>query len=584
MSFSDRDSDSDAVMIDHDDISNYNPDNILPQPPETIAKIRDWLQPTSYDVVGSEYRKHLNAHLDGTGAWLTASTTYQEWLQNSKHGLLWIKGIPGSGKSVLAASLIYELSKSRPGVPVLFFFFRQIIAANHEPQALLRDWMHQLLDYSPPLQSQLKEHMDEDHSVESLPVKDMWNTLRMAFHNLPGEVFCVADALDEMDGGNEPFLDALGAVGSWNPAKVKILITSRPVPSVEEPLRRASGVHLRLQERLVDADISMFVRAALSSSEIPQDRWDVITDAVPGQANGLFLYARLAMDAFLEPGADIDSVLSKLPTDLNVMYTELLREHAQRSKVSTEIQDLILQAVTHTTRPLRLIELAEMIRHINPDASTRDMKATKDVVRTACGPLLEILADETVSVVHHSFTEYLRGTTRQSNSTGYPILESGSTNARLALACLQYMQAGCLSEVQIRSDDETKMKDSKRSKCLNRGFPARQVTPEDAQFKLRHAFFDYAADNWHRHIVRAENAGYDQTHMISELGNFLNNDQNLRAWLQKKWPGTFMSLGCVTKVHVAAKTGLVSYIKALIDKTKMDNPDACGKTPMYVTP
>jgi hypothetical protein len=580
MSSSDRDSDSDAILIDHDDVSNYNPENILPQPPEIIARIRDWLQPTAYDVVGSEYRKHLNAHLDGTGAWLTASTTYQDWLQSSKYGLLWVKGIPGSGKSVLAASLINELCTARPGVPVLFFLFRQIIEANHKPEALLRDWMHQLLDYSPPLQLQLKEHMDEDHSVESLPVKDMWDTLRRAFQNLPGQVFCVADALDEMDGGNEPFLEALGAVGLWNPAKIKLLITSRPVPSVEGPLRRAPGFHLRLQERLVDADISMFVRAALSGSHIPQDKWDVITNAVPGQANGLFLYARLAMDAFLEPGADIDSVLSKLPTDLNVMYTELLREHAQRSKVSTEIQHLILQAVTHTTRPLRLIELAEMIRHINPDASTRDMKATKDVIRTVCGPLLEILADETVSVVHHSFTEYLKGTARQFNEIGYPVLEPGPTNARLALACLQYMQAGCLSEVQVRINDEIKMEDRNRSACLDQEFKARKEVPEDLQFKLRHAFFDYAADNWHRHVVRAENNGYDQTHLNAEIGNFLNNDQNLKAWLQKSWPGTCMSLGRVTKVHVAARTGLVSYIKAIVNKAEIDDPDVCGKTPL----
>ncbi|KAK1839685.1 ankyrin repeat domain-containing protein [Colletotrichum chrysophilum] len=38
-------SDSDAVVIGHDDISNYNPDQILPELPEVIENLRAWLRP-----------------------------------------------------------------------------------------------------------------------------------------------------------------------------------------------------------------------------------------------------------------------------------------------------------------------------------------------------------------------------------------------------------------------------------------------------------------------------------------------------------------------------------------------------------
>ena len=57
-----------VVLIDRDDISNYNPGQILPESPQHISKIRAWLQPTPYDDVSSEYRKHLASHLFGTGA------------------------------------------------------------------------------------------------------------------------------------------------------------------------------------------------------------------------------------------------------------------------------------------------------------------------------------------------------------------------------------------------------------------------------------------------------------------------------------------------------------------------------------
>ncbi|KAK5989437.1 hypothetical protein PT974_10956 [Cladobotryum mycophilum] len=391
------DNEFDIVVIDRDDVSNYNPEQILPQSPQTIQEIRSWLQPTSYDLPSGEYRKHLASHVAGTGTWLTSSVTYKEWLQSAEHGLLWIKGIPGSGKSVTAANLIYDIA--------------------------------------------------------SLSMETLWRDLQMAFDGLSEKVFCVADALDEIDQGNDTFLQALDALGQWRPEKVKVLITSRPVPSVEGPLRKIPGLHLRLKENLVDVDIATYVQFALSNSKIPQSQWQTIADAVPGRANGLFLYAKLTMDAFLEPGADIDTVLSQLPADLNALYTDLLKEHGKRSRVPARVQHLILQSVTHTARPLRLLELAEMIRVSSPDGSTRDLKTTKDLIRAACGPLLEILPDETVSVIHHSFTEYLKDTTRSDDGLGYPVLQMGSTHAQLALACLRYLQAGCLDGIKIKIND-----------------------------------------------------------------------------------------------------------------------------------
>src|SRR6201992_876678 len=242
----------DAVVIDHNDVSNYNPQQILPESPESIQNIRNWLQPTDYNHESSEYRKHLASYFEGTGSWVTSSKSHQDWLHDENQGMLWIKGIPGSGKSVLAEKLIDELSRSKPGVPVLYFFFRQIIDANHEPVALLRDWMDQLLLYSPPLQKQLKRYVEDHREISSLSMDELWEDLRIAFAGLPDKVFCVADALDEMDHGNEIFLEALANLGKWRSHQVKVLITSRPIPRVEIPLRTARTLQIRLIENLVD--------------------------------------------------------------------------------------------------------------------------------------------------------------------------------------------------------------------------------------------------------------------------------------------------------------------------------------------
>ncbi|WYZ40004.1 hypothetical protein EsH8_IV_000345 [Colletotrichum jinshuiense] len=572
LSFKD-DSDSDAIVIDRDDVSNYNPEQILPEPSEEIQKLRAWLKPTPYDHESGEYRKHLASHAPGTGDWLTSSPTFTDWLKGDKHGLLWVKGIPGSGKSVLVSKIIKDLSASNPGVPVLYFFFRQIIDANHESAALLRDWLDQVLLYSPPLQKRLREYIDKHRSLSSLSMDDLWMDLRFALSKLHGKVFCVADALDEMDRGNENFLRTLAEIGSWNPGKVKVLVTSRPVPTIEASLRTAKYAEIRLQESMVDVDIAAYVNQGLATSKVSPGDQRLIQEAIPGRANGLFLYAKLAMDAFLEPDANIKEVLNSLPEDMNAMYANLLREHSHRSGVADDIQRLILQWVTHATRPLRLLEMAELINMTYTSGAHGDLRAMKDLVRAACGPLLEILPDETVCVIHHSFTEYLKGTTRSSDDTGYSLLKLGETHANLGAACLRYLQSGCL--------DQTKGEEAPK-----RGFYVPGMLKQDnasVELKLKYPFIAYAMNNWHVHIAKSTNAAHDQTDVNAALDEFFGNANRVSFWLQissssreDKGPG-------VTPLHIAAKTGLTAYAKHLLSSpgVSVDAVDAVGRTPLW---
>jgi hypothetical protein len=563
----------DIVVIGCDEVKDYNPEHILPESAEEINIIRAWLKATNYAHESGEYQKHLASHTPGTGAWLTSSATYSLWLNSPTQGLLWIKGIPGSGKSVIAAHLIDILTKSHPGVPVLYFFFRQIIDANHEPAALLRDWLDQVLIYSPPLQKKLKQLVKDQRSLDSVSMDDLCGYLRLAFHNLPDKVFCVADALDEMDRGNGQFLRALSALGQWLPCKVKIIMTSRPVATIEEDLRKADLLRLRLDENMVDRDISSYVERNLQASNISSSGQDLVREAVPGHANGIFLYAKLAMDAFLAPDAEVDAVLRCLPADLHAMYTKLLREHAIRSGVSPDIQLLILQWVTHATRPLRLLELAEIVRITTSQTkggyASLDIKTAKEIVRAAAGPLLEILPNETVCVIHHSFTEYLKCMTRSESDDGYPVLRHGSTHGRLALACLEYLKAGCLDTIVVRNLDE-KNNDYNASKildcfqcprCIGR---TSKIPQEVQQMRLEYPFSAYATAYWHLHVIRSGDAGFPQNHINFALAAFFSEEHRTKAWLKLRWENTEKGSKGVTPLHIAARFGLSIFAKFLV--------------------
>ncbi|KAH0430166.1 hypothetical protein CcaCcLH18_05870 [Colletotrichum camelliae] len=539
------------VIVTQDDVRDYNEDNILPQAPETLAKIREWLQPTGYDDDSSEYKKHLSFHLDGTGDWLLSSPSYRTWHDSSDDGLLWIRGIPGSGKSVFAASLIHHLVQE--DVPVLYFFFWQTIESNHEPVAALRDWLAQVLKFSPPLQLRMRRLLDEKRSLDSVSIDDFWSYLRIAVPQLP-KAYCVVDALDEMDQNEhtQSFLKTLAELSQLSPSKFKVVITSRPLAVIEKPLRNTKFVNIRLEEGNVDRDISAYVQDRLSTSSIPEEYHVAIQRAVPGNANGLFLYAKLAMDAFLRPKANIQQVLQNLPSNLDVMYSDILQEHAKRSGVPQDIQILVMQWITHARRPLRLLEIAEIINTRQGSKSTLSLKDTKDLVRAACGPLLEILPNETICVVHHSLTEFLTGSTTDPKTRDFPILEYGSTHNLLAAQCLSYLLSGCLNEVQLQPKKISFMS----------GHQCPAVANHEKRW-LSAPFLKYAALNWYTHARKAESTGFDQKEIRSLLNRLLDGE-NLLKWgaLARVWNNYVDATPLLTAVHL----GLVDFTRMLLER------------------
>ena len=64
----------------------------------------------------------------------------------------------------MSASII-EYLRSKENVPVLFFFFRYIIAANRKPRDLIRDFLAQLLPYSSRLQVVLHSLSEDENKL-----------------------------------------------------------------------------------------------------------------------------------------------------------------------------------------------------------------------------------------------------------------------------------------------------------------------------------------------------------------------------------------------------------------------------------
>ncbi|KAF4460013.1 ankyrin [Fusarium albosuccineum] len=479
----------DTVLIGRADIIDFNPDNILPEAAAVLNDITNWLRPTEYTRDGSEYRKHLSLRLRGTGDWVYSSAAYQQWHAEPDARILWVRGAPGSGKSVLTTSVIEKLSREE--CPVLYFFFRHTITANHNAKAAVRDWLAQVLKFSPPLQAELKKYMtkanDKILGVEELSLANLFRLLHTALSHLP-KVYILVDALDEMDQEElEIFSQDLYELAECQPVQVKLFMTSRPVAVIEKIARTVKVLDIGLDKERVAPDITAYILHRLCSSSIPAESHSHVANTIMERCDGLFLYARLALDhVFKRPDQYLADSLRSIPTSLSVMYSNILNEQSNRDYIPVGLQQLILELVTHATRPLRLLEISDLI---NVTQDIQDLASSKDLIRSACGPLLQIVADETVHVGHHSLTEYLNGTTRDIGQSVYPVFEPGPTHNRLALLCMAYLQAGCLDGVIIPKKGER---------------PVYQALPP---------FTRYAASNWHVHARRVVLAGHDQSEM-----------------------------------------------------------------------
>jgi hypothetical protein len=199
----------------------------------------------------------------------------------------------------------------------------------------------------------------------------------------------------------------------------------------------------------------------------------------------------LVENQMVRGGKELEKAASSLPTGLKELYEQMLDEHSVRSGVSRELQLLILQWVTHAPRSLRLLELASLINFTR--ATGASLKDDKETVRASCGRLLEVLPDETISIIHHSFTEFLRDDSRR-NTGGFPIVIGSEVHVAMALICLQYIQ------IQGRPPFEEFQKSSEK---LRPGCPpSERDLAVEKQMNIENPLMDYSMSYWHYHIKK----------------------------------------------------------------------------------
>lgn len=220
-------------------------------------EITRWLSPCD---VFANFNKAICERFDGSGKWFFKSDTFWSWMARPK-SFLCLRGIPGCGKTILAASIVEYLDTE-----CLYFFFDFADKEKQTLDQLLRSLIDQLYSRAKlegPRSVLEKEYLAGSHQRTTEQLKTILEDMLYRSQGLK----IVLDTLDECS----TKMDVISWLQElpFQKHQTRILVTSR---SGDMTLSIASffttRVFLDVSSGATETDIQQYVESKVSSSNV----------------------------------------------------------------------------------------------------------------------------------------------------------------------------------------------------------------------------------------------------------------------------------------------------------------------------
>ncbi|RYP11720.1 hypothetical protein DL767_011041 [Monosporascus sp. MG133] len=333
-------------------------------------KILGWLVEVN---PSSLHNQACNNYEDGTGSWILRDPEWNDWLA-FKTPLLWIHGIPGSGKTFLMSHLIektkqesYGKSKDNSGLPVGFVYYYCHHSRNHDETVPLLRWILSQLcrqaDYVPHSIRQLFREGTLPRATALLEcLGDMLERFR--------SVRIFVDALDESTMPRTVLLSSLKSIAAEARfQKIRLVVASREYEDIKQSLRGVASA-ISMSNETVTADIQLYVRNKLEKTwefnHWPGALLYEVETTIATKAKGMFRYAACQIEAIrpLPTSREVERALETLPDTLDETYERVLAAiPAQRRRFARNILMLLCAPLPEGSLPLGIAVMLE-----NPQA------------------------------------------------------------------------------------------------------------------------------------------------------------------------------------------------------------------------
>jgi Cdc6-like AAA superfamily ATPase len=146
-----------------------------------------------------EFEARKNQLLDNSCEWILENEHSREMLESDKSDSLWIHGLPGKGKTMIAAFLIDHLSKrvaTSSGDCLAYFFCDSTNGQQNSTLHALKSILHQLLRQCP--KNVLLDDFESQGPQMFSSIEAVWESLtRVLGASTAPSIFIVIDGLDE---------------------------------------------------------------------------------------------------------------------------------------------------------------------------------------------------------------------------------------------------------------------------------------------------------------------------------------------------------------------------------------------------
>ncbi|RDW93506.1 uncharacterized protein DSM5745_00828 [Aspergillus mulundensis] len=536
-------------------------------------RLHRWLCPPD---PSTNFNAAIMSLAPGTGTWLLNSKAYKIWKGN--RGLeatpvppIWLRGIPGSGKTVLSSSIIEDCAGlvSSPTTSLLYFFFDFTDAEKRTHDAMVRSFVWQLAGQGSNEMRILSELFSRCNGGRAQPSrKHLYNTFGDMVKGKK-DIYIVIDALDECtDRKNVMWL--MQKFTSWWKAELHLCVSSRQEKDINKVLQQIVPENGRivLDKERVNADIHHYLRRRLQVDE-GFDKWRKLPNTaqeierkIMDKADGMFRWAVCQLNS-IRGCLDLPMLrdtLSSLPDTMEETYSRILSTIADSHK---NYALRILQWLVYAVRPLMIEEIIDVLAvSFNEEGHAFDPRNrlldVEDIL-SICSSLVTIEKSGQgllVKLSHLSVRDYLVSSHTQAffrNS-----MESETANTAISSICLRYilqLDTNCYSDRRIRE---------------------------------RFPLTTYAVMHWPIHARAAGEGSASVLRLIEEL--FLLQDESFCTWVclyknsvSSGWKDHVRARKDRLPLFYASLLGLTGAVKLILDKGISPNLyDADVGTPLQI--
>jgi hypothetical protein len=360
--------------------------------------------------------------LKGAYGWVLDHQDFRQWRDNEQNRLLWIKGDPRKGKTMLLCGIIDQL---RPATKLadpkadklLSYFFCQATDLRiNSATAVLRGLVYLLVVQQPSLLSYIQD--DYEHAgAELFKDANAWFAVARIFTNILqdkalGHACIIIDGLDECTEDLPELLDFV-VQNSCSP-HIKWIVSSRNWRQIEEYLNGSEqNILLSLESNntpisaAVDSYISHQVDHLTRIKSYDDSTKHSVRNHLQSNSNNTFLWVALVRQDLAMPRVTRRSTISRLkyfPPGLDSIYIRMIEQINDSD--DAELCKRVLAIVSVVERPVTLLELTSL--DISLYELSEDLEIVAEIVAN-CYAFLTI-QDGFIYHIHQSVKDFLSKT------------------------------------------------------------------------------------------------------------------------------------------------------------------------------